>query len=62
MNVLDNSLSITVSIVVFGWMGLTTQKSYNEMKERNVQPWLKKKTLIVAISAYIESMVSLPDL
>jgi len=60
--ILDNVFSITWAGIVFGWLAYSGLKSYNQIKNKEVQPWIKKRLLFVIISAFINMIISVPDL
>ena len=60
--ILDNVFSITWAILVFGWLAYSGIESYIQIKNKNVQPWIKKRLLLVIYSAFFEMFVSVPDL
>jgi hypothetical protein len=60
--ILDNVFSITWAVIVFGWLVYSGIESYNQIKDKKVQPWVKKRLLIVIYSAFLLMFVSLPDL
>jgi len=60
--VLDNVFSITWAVIVFGWVAYSGIESYNQIKNKKVQPWIKKRLLFVIISALINMIISVPDL
>ena len=60
--VLDNVFSITWAVIVFGWLTYAGIESYNQIKNKNVQPWVKKRLLLVIYSSILLMFVSVPDL
>ncbi|QEE16868.2 hypothetical protein DSAG12_02698 [Promethearchaeum syntrophicum] len=60
--ILDNTFSITWAIIVFGWLAYSGLESFHQIKDKKVQPWIKKRLLLVIYSAFFEMFVSLPDL
>ena len=60
--VLDNVFSITWAVIVFGWLAYAGIESYNQIKNKNVQPWVKKRLLLVIYSSILLMFVSVPDL
>jgi len=60
--IIDNTFSITWAVIVFGWLALSGLKSYNQIKFKKVQPWIKKRLLLVIIAAFINMFVSVPNL
>ncbi len=60
--ILDNVFSITWAVIVFGWMSYASLNSYNQIKNKKIQPWVKKRLLIVTYSAFFEMFISVPDL
>ena len=62
VRILDNVFSITWAIIVFGWLVYSGIESYIQLKDKKVQPWIKKRLLLVIFSAFINMMISVPDL
>lgn len=60
--ILDNVFSVTWAIIVFGWLTYSSIDSYNQIKNKKVQPWIKKRLILVIYSAILEMFVSVPDL
>ena len=60
--VLDNVFSITWAVIVFGWLAFSGIESYNQIKNKKVQPWVKKRLLLVISSSILLMFISLPDL
>ena len=60
--ILDNVFSITWAVIVFGWLAYAGIESYNHLKNKNVQPWVKKRLLLVIYSSILLMFVSVPDL
>ena len=60
--VIDNTFSIIWAVIVFGWLTYSGIKSYNQIKNKKVQPWIKKRLLLVIYSAFVEMFISVPDL
>ena len=54
--------SITWAVIVFGWLAYSGFKSYNHIKNKKVQPWIKKRLLLVIFSTFINMFVSVPNL
>jgi len=59
---IDNTFSITWAVIVFGWLAYSGIKSYNQIKNKNVQPWIKKRLLLVIYAAFINMFVNVPNL
>ena len=60
--IIDNAFSITWAVIVFGWLAYSGMKSFNQIKNKNVQPWIKKRLLLVIFSTFINMFVSVPNL
>ena len=59
---IDNTFSITWAVIVFGWLAYSGLKSYNQIKNKKVQPWIKKRLLLVIYAAVINMFVNVPNL
>ena len=59
---LDNTFSITWAVIVFGWLAFSGIRSYNQIKNKKIQPWIKKRLLLVIYSAIINMFVNVPNL
>jgi len=60
--IIDNVFSITWAAIVFGWLACSGLKSYNQIKNKKVQPWIKKRLLLVIYGSIINIFVSVPNL
>jgi len=60
--IFDNLFSITWAGIVFGWLAYSGFKSYNQIKNKKVQPWIKKRLLLVIYGSIINIFVSVPNL
>ncbi len=59
---IDNAFSVTWAVIVFGWLAYSGLKSYNQIKNKKVQPWIKKRLLLVIYTALINMFVNVPNL
>ena len=49
-----SSITIAVGFIISGfWLAYASLSSYKSLKTQNIEPWLKKRYIIVAISAII---------
>lgn len=57
-----NCLDIMQYVLVFGWYGRSAQKSYEDLKNKSIEPWIIKKIKIIAFSAYYFVFFQIPEL
>lgn len=56
------SIDIVFTFSVFFWLGISSHKSYNLLKDKNIQEWIKKRYLFLAIAGYILSIQAVPEI
>jgi len=62
VSIIDQLFSVIFSFLTFGWLGYASIKSFQSLEQDDIEPWIKKRLLLVSYSAFIEMFWSIPDL
>jgi len=61
LDLLAQFIEIVWSFATFGWLGYASLKSYNTLKDENIEPWISKRIYLVSFSAFIEMFYPVPE-
>jgi amino acid transporter len=56
---LNVALTVSMVLLTYPWLAYSTLSSFKSIKEKSVNPWIKKRYLILGIAASIASLESL---
>ena len=55
------SLDLPYVFVVFNWLGFSCYSAYLRLKDQDIEPWIKVRYKLIAISSIIFSLHSIPE-
>ncbi len=61
LDLLAQLVEMIWSSVTFGWLGYASLKSYNTLKDENIEPWINKRIKLVSYSSFIEMFYPVPE-
>lgn len=59
---ISKTLDIIKTFTVFYWLGISSYRAYDKIKEEDVHKWIKVRYKLIAISAVIMSIQPMPEL
>ena len=62
INYFDIIMGDISSVLYFGWFGISAWKSGQKMKDLKIQPWIRKRIMLVYYSQFIGMMWPFPYL
>jgi hypothetical protein len=59
VSIIDQLFSVIFSFLTFGWLGYASIKSFQSLEQDDIEPWIKKRLLLVSYSAFIEMLFNI---